>query len=339
MALTGNYFDGLTSRAHRVMLVVRDGAVHLAGDIERSTPLAQMRVAERIAHAPRKLTFPDAATFEADDQGALDALLHATGHRDSTVVRAQHSWRAALGALVATAGVLVLGYLFVLPAGADLVARNLPVAVERQMGQGTLALLDRHMFAPSRLPDARRGELAARFARLVPPGTMDGPVPGWRLVFRKSRTGPNAFALPSGDIVLTDEMVALLDDDGAVMATLAHELGHLHACHLTRRLVRGSVVAAASLLLAGDASSLIAGLPALVLDLRHSRDAEREADDYAVALLERNGLPLAHLEHVFTALGGLEENGAVPAYLSSHPATAERLARVREHGARRQGNK
>ena len=333
--LDGSYFDGLTSRAHRVTLAVRDGEVHVTGDVQRSAPLAQMRVAERIARAPRKLTFPDAATFEADDQEALDALLHATGHRDSTVVRAQQSWRGALAALCVTAGVLVLGYLFVLPAGADLVARNLPVSVERQMGQGTLALLDRHVFSPSCLPEARRGELAARFARLVPPETLEGPAPGWQLVFRKSRIGPNAFALPSGHIVLTDEMVELLEDDGAVMATLAHELGHLHGRHLTRRLVQGSIVAAATLVLYGDASSLVAGLPALALDLRHSREAEREADDYAIALLERNGMPLAHLERVFSALHGLEQEGVrVPAYLSSHPDTADRLARVRQHGQR-----
>jgi predicted Zn-dependent protease len=85
----------------------------------------------------------------------------------------------------------------------------------------------------------------------------------------------------------------------------------------------------------GDASSLVAGLPALALDLRHSREAEREADDYAIALLERNGMPLAHLERVFSALHGLEEEGVrVPAYLSSHPDTADRLARVRQHGQR-----
>ncbi|MBB3220677.1 M48 family metallopeptidase [Pseudoduganella umbonata] len=337
--LGGIYFDGRTSRAHRVTLAVRDGTVHLAGDVERSTPLEEMRVAERIARAPRKLTFPDEATFEADDQEALDVLLRATGHRDSTVVRAQQSWRGALAALCVTAGVLVLGYLFVLPASADLVARNLPVSVERQMGQGTLALLDRHVFAPSRLPEARREALAARFARLVPPDTVgampDGPAPQWQLVFRKSRIGPNAFALPSGHIVMTDEMVELLDDDGAVMATLAHELGHLHGRHLTRRLVQGSIVAAATLVLYGDASSLVAGLPALALDLRHSREAEGEADDYAVALLQRNGLPLAHLERVFAALHGLEKGMKVPAYLASHPATAERLAKVarlRRHG-------
>ncbi|HEX8605065.1 MAG TPA: M48 family metallopeptidase [Pseudoduganella sp.] len=331
-ALTGSYFDGITSRVHRVALSVHADEVHLAGDVARSTPLSQMRVAERIARAPRKLTFPDEATFEADDQAGLDALLQATGHRDSPVVRAQQSWRGTLVALCMTVGVLSLGYLVVLPAGARLVARNLPVAVERQMGQGTLALLDRHVFAPSRLPQARRDALTARFARLVPPEATSGPVPEWRIVFRKSRIGPNAFALPSGDIVLTDEMVDLLQDDGAVLATLAHELGHLHERHLTQRLVQGAVVAAAGMLVYGDASSLIAGLPALALDMRYSRAAETEADDYAVALLERNGLPLAHLERVFTSLGALEKSGrVVPAYLASHPATAERLARVREH--------
>jgi Zn-dependent protease with chaperone function len=325
--VSGQYYDGVTSRAHRVVLRVRDGEACLEGDTTRRVPLAQVRVSERTAHAPRKLTFADEACFEPDDRAALEALLQATGHRDSAVVRMQQSWRAVVTALAALVLVLALGYLYVLPAGAELAARLLPVSVERQLGQGLLGVLDQRVFDASRLPAERRVALAQAFARLAPP--RDG-APPYQLVFRRSRIGPNAFALPSGDIVLTDELVTLLEDDQAVMATLAHELGHLHERHLTRRLIQGSVVAAAGTLLFGDASSLVAGLPALALDLRYSREAEQEADDYAVAMLRHNGIGLAHLERLFTTLQALEEKmGTSSPYLSSHPASAERLARLR----------
>lgn len=325
--VAGRYYDGVTSRAHRVVLRVHDGEAWLEGEAERREPLAQVRVSERTAHAPRKLTFADEACFEPDERDALEALLHATGHRDSTVVRMQQSWRAVWTALAGLVFALAIGYLYVLPAAAGLVARLLPAAVERQLGQGLLDVLDSRVFDASKLPAARRTALAQAFARLAPP--RDG-APPYQLVFRRSRIGPNAFALPSGDIVLTDELVELLQDDQAVLATLAHELGHLHERHLTRRLIQGSVVAAAGTVLFGDASALVAGLPALALDLRYSREAEQEADDYAVAMLRHNGIALTHLERLFATLQQMEEKeGAPPPYLSSHPPSAERLARLR----------
>lgn len=327
-AVAGRYYDGVTSRAHRVVLRVRDGHACLEGEAERSAPLNEIRVSERSTHAPRKLTFADDTVFEPDDRRAMDALLHETGHRDSTVVGMQQSWRAVLFSLVALVVVLAAGYLFALPAGAKLVAHMLPAAVERQLGDGVLDVLDRQVFKPTKLPASRRDELAQAFAQLAPP--EDG-APAYRLVFRRSRIGPNAFALPSGDIVLTDELVNLLEDDKAVLATLAHELGHLHERHMTRRLIQGSVVAAAITVVVGDAGSLVAGLPAMALDMHYSRDAEQEADDYAAAMLHQNGIPLAHLERLFTTLEGLEkEHGTMPAYLASHPPSAERLARLRE---------
>lgn len=70
-------------------------------------------------------------------------------------------------------------------------------------------------------------------------------------LFRKSRLGPNAFALPADRIVLTDELVSLLDDEEAINAVLAHELGHLYERHLTECIVHDSLIGAASAALIG----------------------------------------------------------------------------------------
>jgi len=322
-AVPARYFDGHTSRLYQVTLTVSDGVAVLVGDIERHCPLDQLRVSERSSHAVRKVSFPDGAYLEIADQAAFNHLLHDTGHRDSWVVRLQQSWRGAVLATVATIVALWLSYLYLLPLVAKGVAYAIPQSVERQLGQGVLDMLDRHVFAPSELDGARQQALRARFARLSVPGD---DMPEHRIVFRKSRIGPNAFALPSGDIVLTDEMVALMPDDDAVMGVLAHELGHLQKRHLTRRIIQTSAVGAGAALLFGDVSTVVAALPPLLLDLKYSRDVEREADDYAIAMLRQNGIALEHLAQVFVALGKL---GDAPPYLSSHPASAERIARIR----------
>ncbi len=331
--VAAHYFDGRSSRLHHVWLAVRDGVLLLDGDAQRSCGLHELRVSERSRHALRKVTFPDGAYLEIRDQAAFERLLASTGHHDGLVVRWQQSWRGALAAAAGTVAVLAASYVWLLPAVAGWVAESLPASIERQLGDGVLAAFDAQLFLPTRLSSARQQELTAEFGRLLPP--RDG-APSWRLVFRRSRIGPNAFALPSGDIVLTDEMVALLQDDLAVMGVLAHELGHLHQHHLTRRIVQSSAVAATTGLLFGDVSSVLTTLPALALDLKYSRDAERDADDYAIAMLNLNGIPLSHLAEAFVKLRQQEQRGngdgrADPAdsYLSTHPASAERIARIR----------
>ncbi len=142
MTIPAFYFDGKTSRKHAVFLTVEDHTAYLVGDIERQCPIEQLRVSERLNRAARKVTFPDGAYLEVQDNPAFNELLAATRHRDSLVVRIQQNWRASLAAVVALVMVVVLGYIYLLPAAANVIAKSLPVAVDRQIGQGTLDFLD-----------------------------------------------------------------------------------------------------------------------------------------------------------------------------------------------------
>ena len=320
------YFDGRSSRRHAVALEVRDGVALVTGEAERSCPIGQLRVSERLNRAARKVTFADGAYLEIRDGAGFDQLLQATGHHDGTVVRIQQSWRSTLMAAAALVVLVALSYLYLLPLAAGVAARALPMAVDRQVGQGTLAFLDQHVLAPSVLPRARQQAIVARFATLATPAT---DAPPYDIVFRKSRIGPNAFALPSGTIVVSDELVRLLDDDEALMGVLAHELGHVHQRHLMRRLLQGSAVGAVTTVLFGDVSAVLASAPALLVDMKYSRDFEREADDYAIAMFGANGLPRQKLASVFEKLERADAGKPQPApYLSSHPSNEERIAHI-----------
>lgn len=319
------YFDGKTSRRMAVTLAVENGMAVITGEAQRQCPLRALRVSERLRHAGRKVTFPDGAYLEILDNAAFNALLHETGHADSAVVRMQQSWRGAVLALLVTIAVLALGYLYGLPAASKVIAKTLPERAERLIGGETLAFLDRNMLAPSQLPKERQGTIVDRFKALAPPA--DG-APAYEILFRKSKVGPNAFALPSGQIVLTDELVNLLDDDDAVLAVLSHELGHLHERHLMRRIIQGSVMGAITTVLFGDVSSVVANIPTVMLDLKYSRDAEREADDYAIGMLKANGISPNALIHTFERLE--KQTGTPPPYFSTHPPASERIERIRQ---------
>ncbi|MDQ7970756.1 MAG: M48 family metallopeptidase [Oxalicibacterium faecigallinarum] len=325
MAIQGIYYDGKTSRAHRVTLSVSDGLATISGEVERHCALDLLRVSERTRHAKRKVTFPDEAVFEVEDADAFENMLNDTGFSDSVIVRAQQSWRGTILALALTAFVLVTGYLYGLPLAASLTAKALPESIEHSIGSGMLDFLDQRILAPSELPAARQDALTARFAAMRSP--KEG-VPAYTIVYRKSRIGPNAFALPSGQIIMTDELIKLMDNDDQVISVLAHELGHLHERHLMRRLIQSSAVGAIVTLIFGDASAVVANIPTLMLDMHYSREAEREADDYAIAMLKANGIALTQMAHGFEKLKQAIGEDPSGAYLSSHPSTAERIERI-----------
>jgi Zn-dependent protease with chaperone function len=324
MGIPAFYFDGRSSRKHSVELSVQDDVATLSGDVEVQWPIADLRVSERLRHGARKVTFPDGAYLEVQDNASFNQLLADTGHQDSPVVRLQQSLRGSMTALLATLIILVLGYLYGLPALSKAIAFAIPERIEHSIGRESLNFFDRHMFEPSVLPIERRNAITQHFRLLTPP---QNDVPNYEIVFRKSKIGPNAFALPSGQIVITDEIINLMDDDQAVMGILAHELGHLHQRHLMRRIIQVSAVGAIITVLVGDVSTLVANVPTVLLDMKYSRDAEREADDYAISLFKANGIKLSSLAYVFEKLGEKSDN-SMP-YMSTHPSSSERIARIR----------
>ncbi len=331
------YFDGERSVPHEVSVMIAGGKLKLVGrEVDREFDARGVRRSLRIANTPRWLYLPGGGACVTEDNDAVDRLL-----RDRGYERVLHKWESR-PAYAALAVVLVVftAWLLVyrlLPLAVEEIAGRIPVEAEAVLGRETLEGMDRFVLQPSTLPAARQARLRARLAAMMQEARDATP---YRVEFRASRSiGPNAFALPSGIIVVTDELVRLARRDEEVLAVLAHELGHVRYRHTMRRLLEGSATALVVAGLTGDVASttsLAAAAPALLLQTKFSRDNEREADQYAIELMRKAKLNPGYLGAILSRMeSGSKRGGGMPTFLSSHPATAEReaLARARSDAA------
>jgi predicted Zn-dependent protease len=151
----------------------------------------------------------------------------------------------------------------------------------------------------------------------------------------------NAFAIPGGYVYITRQLLALMNDEAELAFIMGHEVAHVAARHGQKRQNR----AALSNILAGVAgvltgSDLIgrgAGVVAGLTTLGYSREQERQADSLGVRYLTNAGYdPLGSVDSL-TALAqqtALEARlkgqgpGEPSQWLSTHPASGERVARI-----------
>jgi predicted Zn-dependent protease len=323
-----------TSAADVPVEVEREGDVLV---IRGEQELARVALAKVVADAPlpgvaRLLTLPDGAQIETDQREAVAALFPTRNRIDATAFRLESSWPAALSAIPVIAGVAWLLVAVLMPRAADPVARMVSPTVELAMGEQALATLDHTVLKPSQLDPDTQDEVERQFRQFVAgePHEQD-----YELVFRSGAMGPNAFALPGGIIVVTDDMVKLAANEGELMAVLAHEIGHARGRHALRLVLQDSGVAVLVTALAGDAVSmtfLAAALPTALLQSHYSRQFEAEADDYAFAHLKRHGysaqLFADMMRRLQQASKSSDQEGGVLQYFSTHPLTQERIDRA-----------
>ncbi|WP_018413079.1 M48 family metallopeptidase [Methyloversatilis thermotolerans] len=330
-AIPALYFDGRSARPHAAQLWLEGDVLRLeAADLSRSDPVMSLRVSEPMGRAPRLVSFPDGAHAEIRAHEQFARLLQQSGHVDRATVRFAFDARWVL----ASVGLLLLlvwaGGRWGLPWAAERVAPLVPRLAVEAMSTQALALIDERLLEPSTL-DA---DVTARLAETLAART-DVP---HRLYFRSGGpVGANAFALPDGALIVTDELVALAPDDEAVIAVLMHELGHVELRHGLRMMLQGSAVALIMTGYFGDVSNLLATAPTYIIQSGYSRDMEREADDYARRKLLAQGRSPAVLADMLERLASAHRDGGdgPSGWLSSHPDVAERVAALRERSAPR----
>lgn len=317
--------------------VIADGAVRAVAS-ER-----EVEVSPRVGSIPRRLTFPDGSVFETADNDGVDAWLRRHKGARSGLIHGLEAFRPRL--IVFTVAVILLAiaiYRLAVPALVEVAVLVTPPFVPEMIGSGALASLDRTVLGPSHLPEDEKQAISDGFARLAV--ASEGGPTAYTLNFRDGGSiGPNAFALPDGSLILTDDLVKLADGDREmILGVLGHEIAHVERKHSLRQIYRVAGVTAMILLIAGDVGSGLEDMltqGGAILALSYSRAAEAEADRRSVEIMRAAGYEPTALVRFFDRLEAVAGKSGGMSFLSSHPDTPERrddvmrYARELEDGA------
>ena len=323
MKVPAKYFDGASSRARDVELDFSDAGSNAGGEcglsvrgegVDFRVERDGVEVDSKLGRTSRFVRFADGGRCEVapGDSDLLDAALRGwetrgSGGQADFLHRLESSWKMVLvSAVVLLAGGAAAVW-FGLPALAKSIAFSLPEPVVDGLGRHTMEYLDRSFFSPSELDEERQAELREEFGDFL---KRTGDVRERRILFRAGGVlGANAFALPSGDIVLTDQLVRLAEDDEELVAVVAHECGHVDGRHVLQSVIQSSALATLVSFMVGDASAVTAiggALPLFLVQSKFSRGFERDADLYAVRRLRAGGISPARLAEM---LEHLSESG------------------------------
>ncbi len=209
-------------------------------------------------------------------------------------------------------------------------ARHLPVSWERTLADAVIGGLERPGGEADPEIAAELQDLAERLeARMTLPEGL--PI----TVHYLDAGEVNAFATLGGHVFLFRGLIERMASENALAMVIAHEIAHAAnrdpAAALGGALLLQVVVAAAL----GSAPDSLDGLilgPNALLALGFSREAEREADRdalSAVAALYGHTAGAAEIFEVFLAEAAKAGAAEPPAFLSTHPLGAERIAEMR----------
>jgi Zn-dependent protease with chaperone function len=320
----------LVERAGEIAAVPAGGEKPLAG-----AGLSWVEISARVGSIPRRVTFPDGSIFETWDNDGIDRYLAMRGKGGAGFVHWLEQFRLRLIVIVLLA--FVLGgavYRWGVPALVEVAIATTPPIVPQLMAKGTLEALDQTTFSPTKLPDARRKEIADGFARIAAQSPRGAGA--YSLNFRDGGLiGPNAFALPDGTLVITDQLVTLAGGDTEmVVGVLAHEIGHVELEHSLRQFYRAAGMTGLIMLIAGDVGSAVEDVLVQgggLLALSYSRSAEAEADRRSVELMAKAGYDPTAIARFFTLLEEKLGDKSDTNILSTHPGTPQRKKEITDY--------
>jgi predicted Zn-dependent protease len=143
----------------------------------------------------------------------------------------------------------------------------------------------------------------------------------------------NAFALPGGYFYVQTGLILAADNEAELAGVMAHEIGHVAACHAARQQTRGNLASLATIPLIFVGGGIgygiyeAAGIGVPLTFMKFQRNFEAQADYLGVQYLYASGYDPQAFPQFFEKIQALEKKkpGFVSKAFETHPPTPARM--------------
>jgi len=146
----------------------------------------------------------------------------------------------------------------------------------------------------------------------------------------------NAFALPGGFFYVNSGLILAADNEAELAGVMAHEIGHVAACHVAREQTRSNIVNLASIPLifvpggwaVYEGANAAMGIGVPLAFMKFSRTFEAQADFLGMEYMYKAGYDPQSFISFFEKIEAQEKKkpGTIAKAFESHPPTPDRVA-------------
>jgi predicted Zn-dependent protease len=173
--------------------------------------------------------------------------------------------------------------------------------------------------------DPAANALVSRLGQILVPSSDRPNIPyTFRVVDDKNL---NAFATMGGFVYINTGTISAADNVAQLASVIGHEMGHISGRHSLEQM-KQMALAQGIATIAGVADDRLVGIGVdLALRLPNSREAEFDADRRGLTNITKAGFAARAMP---TFMQKLTSSGGAPSFLSSHPATDERITALNQ---------
>jgi beta-barrel assembly-enhancing protease len=137
----------------------------------------------------------------------------------------------------------------------------------------------------------------------------------------------NAFATMGGYVYVNTGLIKAADNEAQLAGVIGHEIGHIAGRHSIQHIKEAAIAQGLSSLVGVDRNTIVQIGVQVALTLPNSRQDEYDADRRGLTTMIQTGYaPTAMPEF----MKKLATGNSAPAFLSSHPAVAERVTNLQK---------
>jgi len=321
----------------RYAIEVEDGTI-FRGDV------SFLSISARLGNIERKITLENDSTFTTLDNNAIDLLFKDTEKVNAFIHHLETHGKSIFMALIIT---FFTGFSFFkwgVPYISKKIAHVLPYQTNELISAGSMTFLDKYLFDESNITKDKQDKIREHFKKVLAPLSFnDDTNLHYKIHFRSWEMDgekiPNALALPSGDIILTDQFIELSSNQEEIDSVILHEMGHVVHRHSLEMLIEGTFITVAVMMISGDGSGvgdMGVGLGSALISSSYSRRHESEADVYAfnkMLIAKIDPASFSAIMNRMTEYMNMNDNdmnktlndSEIMDYFSSHPNTKERV--------------